>query len=179
MSSGLQPAVRTVLPDEHDRVAELTLAAYAQLGLDVGAYRATLADVAGRAAAADVLVAVQGRRIDGAVTYVSDHDNAYAEFEDADAAGIRMLAVDPAVQGAGVGAVLVQACIARAAAGGRRRIVLHSTDQMAAAQRLYLRLGFRRAPERDWRPQPQVDLLGYVLTLCAVADARAGRSVDP
>lgn len=174
-----QILVRAVLPDEHDRVAELTLAAYEQIGLDVGAYRATLADVAGRAAAADVLVAVRCGRIDGAVTYVPDAQNAYAEFEDADGAGIRMLAVDPAAQGAGVGAVLVEACIAHATAAGRRRIVLHSTDKMAAAQRLYRRLGFRRAPVRDWSPQPQVDLLGYVLTLRAVADARAGRSVDP
>jgi ribosomal protein S18 acetylase RimI-like enzyme len=169
--------VRPVRPDEHDRVAELTIGAYARLGLDVGPYRAELADVGGRAAAAEVLVAVHGTRIVGAVTYVSDRDNAYAEFDDIDAAGIRMLAVDPAAQGAGIGAALVDACVARAIAAGRRRVVLHSTAEMAAARRLYRRLGFQRAPERDWRPQPHVALQGYILALDTVAEAAPTRSV--
>lgn len=169
--------VRPVRPAEHDRVAELTLAAYGRLGVDVGSYQASLADVAGRAAEALVLVAVRGRRLVGAVTYVPDRDNGYAEFDDADAAGIRMLAVHPDAQGRGVGAALVGACIARAVAAGRRRVVLHSTAEMAVAQRLYRRLGFRRAPELDWRPQPNVALRGYVLQVDAVAAAGSGRSV--
>jgi ribosomal protein S18 acetylase RimI-like enzyme len=171
------PIVRPVRADEHDRVAELTLAAYEQLGVDVGPYRALLADVAGRAAAAEVLVAVRGSRVVGAVTFVPDRDNAYAEFDDADAAGIRMLAVDPDAQGAGIGKALVEACVARATATGRSRVVLHSTTEMAAARRLYRRLGFRRAPDRDWRPQPHVALHGYVLAIDTVARAGRARSV--
>jgi len=171
------PIVRPVLAGEHDRVAELTLAAYTQLGLDVGPYRAALADVAGRAAAAPVFVAVRGSRVVGAVTYVPDRDNAYAEFDDTDAAGIRMLAVDPGAQGAGIGAALVDACVASAIATGRGRVVLHSTVEMAAARRLYRRLGFQRAPDRDWRPQPNVALHGYVLAIDTVAGAGPARSV--
>jgi ribosomal protein S18 acetylase RimI-like enzyme len=163
--------IRPVRPAEHDRVAEVTMAAYDRLGVDVGPYRASLADVAGRAAEALVLVALRGERLVGAVTYVPDRDNGYAEFDDPTAAGIRMLAVDPDAQGAGVGAALVEACVTRAVAAGRRHVVLHSTAQMAAAQRLYRRLGFERAPTLDWRPQPHVALRGYVLRVDAVVTA--------
>lgn len=199
-------AVRPVHAHEHDRVAALTLAAYGQLAVDLGPYEATLADVAGRAAAAEVLVAVLaggglpgaapadpgggqiGARADGgllgAVTYVPDRHSPYAEFADADAAGIRMLAVAPAAQGRGIGALLVDACIDRAAAAGRTRVVLHTTTDMAAARRLYERRGFRRDPDRDWRPQEGVALIGYVLPVRAPRRSamvypapRGGRSV--
>lgn len=168
--------IRPVRSDELARVADLTLAAYGGLGFDPGPYRASLVDVAGRATRAEVLVAVRDDHVVGAVTYVDGRDNTYAEFDDPDAAGIRMLAVDPGAQGCGIGAELVGACIDRAAHDGRRLIVLHSTIEMIAAQRLYRRLGFHRAPQRDWRPQPHVQLLGYVL---AVDNAGAGRTVEP
>jgi hypothetical protein len=32
---------------------------------------------------------------------------------------------------------------------------------MAAAHRLYERLGFTRLPERDWAPLPGVNLMAY------------------
>jgi ribosomal protein S18 acetylase RimI-like enzyme len=166
-------SVRPVRVDEHERVARLTLAAYDALGVPRGRYRAALADVAGRAAHAPVLVGVRGTDVVGAVTYVPDRDNRYAEFDDPDAAGIRMLAVDPVAQRTGAGGALVAACVDRAAAAGRARIVLHTTDEMVAARRLYERMGFRRTPDRDWRPEPHIALLGYVLDL-DVRPSRAG-----
>lgn len=171
------PVVRPIRPDEHARAATVVLAAYADLGLDLGPYRASLADVAGRASAADVLVAVAGGRMLGTVTYVDGSDNAYAEFDDDDAAGMRMLAVDPAAQCRGVGAALVETCIDRARAGGRRVLVLHTTAVMDAARQLYERRGFRRAPARDWSPEPHVHLQGYELVVGAAAPRHVGRTV--
>ena len=177
MSGAGTPVVRPILPDEHERAAAVVLAAYAGLGVDLGPYRASLADVAGRASAAEVLVAVADARVVGTVTFVDGSDNAYAEFDDDDAAGIRMLAVDPAAQRRGVGWALVEACIVRARAAGRRVIVLHTAAGMDVARRLYERHGFRRTPQRDWWPQPHVFLRGYELVVGAAADA--GRTLGP
>lgn len=76
-----------------------------------------------------------------------------------------MLAVDPVASGHGIGTALVEQCIARAHEAGRPRLVLLTRRSMHVAQRIYDRLGFVRAPERD-EPLPSGDgLLGYVLAL--------------
>ena len=111
-----------------------------------------------------MLVAADGDHIVGTVTYVPAR-SPYAEFDDDDAVGIRMLAVHPTAQRLGVGRALVEECLRLARAQGRARVVLHTTPWMTTAQRLYERLGFERAPERDWRPRPEVQLIGYVLEL--------------
>jgi ribosomal protein S18 acetylase RimI-like enzyme len=56
------------------------------------------------------------------------------------------LAVAPAARGLGLGRRLVEACLAFARAQGAERVVLLSNSRLAAALRLYERLGFRRAP---------------------------------
>jgi ribosomal protein S18 acetylase RimI-like enzyme len=170
-------AVREIHSSEIDLLSKITVEAYtiAFAGTDVGGYIYELADVAGRVRQAEVLVAVEADRervsvsetaggdlrVLGGVTYVPAAVNPYAEFDDPDAAGIRMLAVDPAAQGRGVGAALVRACAQRAHDGQRRRIVLHTMEEMVAARRLYEGFGFERAPARDWRPQSHILLLGY------------------
>ena len=68
-----------------------------------------------------------------------------------------------------IGEALVRACIDRARASGRERVRLDTRTSMTGAQRLYERLGFRRAPDHDWSPAPGILLLGYVLELDASA----------
>ena len=159
--------IRPASPEEYGAVGDLTVAAYAALGhdtRDVG-YDVELRDVAGRIETGDVvLVAVEGDAIVGGVTYVRDHSSPSAEFDEGEV-GIRMLAVDPAAQGRGVGTALSLACIDLARADGARVVALHSTPWMTAAHRLYERLGFRRAPDRDFTPLPSVPLLAFVLAL--------------
>ncbi len=77
----------------------------------------------------------------------------------------RMLAVDPAARGLGAGRALVQACLDRAAAAGRSSMVISTEPSMHAAHALYAALGFARVPERDWTPEPGVDLLVYARPL--------------
>ncbi len=149
-------------------LGDLTVEVYTGLaGLAPGSpYLDELGAVERRAAAAVVLVAVDaGGGLTGGVTYVPGL-GPYAEFDDPDGAGLRMLAVASAHRGRGVGTALVQACIERARAEGRRRLWLHTTADMPVAQRIYARLGFRRVPEAD-RHLPEIDLLGYVLDLDA------------
>jgi ribosomal protein S18 acetylase RimI-like enzyme len=85
--------------------------------------------------------------------------------ESEDEAAFRMLAVDPAVRGRGVGELLVRTCLDRAGAAGKRRVVISTDPRMTSAHRLYERLGFRRLPARDWSPVPGVDLLVYSVEL--------------
>ena len=65
----------------------------------------------------------------------------------------------------GVGEALVRACVERAEQAGARTLRLSTQPQMAAAHRLYERLGFTRTPDRDWDPEPDVHLLTYELGL--------------
>ncbi|HSW43601.1 MAG TPA: GNAT family N-acetyltransferase [Patescibacteria group bacterium] len=148
------------------RLGEIVVAAYETIGALEGddEYVPELRDVAGRAREAVVFAAFDeatGMPL-GCVTYVPDPSNPWAEhLRDAEAS-IRMLAVDPAAQGRGVGTALVEACLAQARADGRQAVFLHSLPVMAGAQRIYERLGFHRAPERDW-VLPDFLLMGFVL----------------
>ena len=158
--------VRAVQPAEHGAVAELTVRVYGDVlgAILTDDYRAILSDVAHRAEQAEVLVAVaHSGALLGSVTYVPGPESEYAEFRSADEAGIRMLVVAPEAQRAGVGTRLVNACLDRARAGGRARVSLHTTASMMGAHRLYEGLGFVRAPERDWVPEPGVHLIAYLL----------------
>ena len=56
---------------------------------------------------------------------------------------IRMLVVDPASRGAGVGRALTEECISRARRDGSRVIALHSSPIMTVALPIYLRMGFQ------------------------------------
>ena len=157
--------IRELDASEAAALGDLTVAAYAAApGFVAGAaYFADLADVARRSALAQVLVAVDGDAVVGGVTYIP-RPGPFADFDDPDGAGVRMLAVAPDAQGRGVGTALIRACAARARADGRSRLWLHTTAELTIAQRIYEREGFRRAPENDWDVENH-RLLAYVLDL--------------
>jgi ribosomal protein S18 acetylase RimI-like enzyme len=142
--------IRDVQPAEYGRVGDLTVAAYAALPVDHlwGGYDDEIRAVAERLERAAVLVAVLDGAVVGAVTYVSDRESEWLEWSEPGEAQIRLLAVDTGAQGRGIGEALVNACIERAREEGMT-IVLHTTDHMPVAQRLYARMGFTRRPERD------------------------------
>ena len=169
--------VRPIRAEEYATAGRLVVAAYRSIPGNhmSGGYAEQLAAVGRRAVEAEVLVAVetlpgQGpaiERIVGCVTFVPDRRSAWAEMLVDGEASIRMLAVDPTVQGRGAGQALLDACLARAVELGRRAVFLHSTPYMTSAHRLYQRAGFARVPERDWVPVPGVELLAFRLELPA------------
>jgi len=160
--------IRSVRPDEYEPLARITVTAYESLdGGDLGDYATELADVATRAAAADVIVAVEDGLLLGGVTFVPGPDNPYAEDLRDGEVGIRMLAVAPAAQGRGAGRALSVACLDRARAAGAGKVALHSTPWMTTAHRLYESLGFVRTPTRDLRVSPDLVLMSFVLRLAA------------
>jgi ribosomal protein S18 acetylase RimI-like enzyme len=151
-----------------ERLGDIVVTAYEAIGALEGddEYVPELRDIARRVREAVVFAALDaadGTPL-GCVTYVPGRDSLWAEHLRAGEASIRMLAVDPAAQGRGVGSALVAACLDRARADGRRAVFLHSLPVMTDAQRIYERCGFRRAPERDW-VFPDFLLMGFVLEL--------------
>jgi GNAT superfamily N-acetyltransferase len=167
------PRVRPARPDERERVRTLTLAAYAEYagvmapaawaGLDA-AVRAALDGAP--AAGAECLVAELGADLAGSVFLFPPAAAAYGALAGAsDAPELRLLAVAPGARGRGVGEALVRACAERARAAGATALGLHTSASMAAAQRMYARLGFARAPESDFAPDGAELVEGYRLRL--------------
>jgi ribosomal protein S18 acetylase RimI-like enzyme len=166
-SDGATVTVRPALPADYPAISRLTLAAYEADGQVAAAdhYAPTLADVAGRAGAGELLVAVTpADAVLGTVLYVAAGGK-YAEISQPGEAEFRMLAVDPAAQGRGVGRVLVRACVERAVATGCTAVVISVRDFAVAAQKLYESFGFQRTPDLDWSPVEGVHLWALRLPL--------------
>ncbi len=151
--SATEFTIRPVEPADYEALGRITLDAYEGNRDELGdVYRDELRDVAARAAACPVLVAVASDGgLLGGVAYVPGPDNPMSELERDGEAGIRMLAVDPATQGLGVGRALTMACLERARHEGRTGMALYTRPANGPAQRLYESVGFARDPERDWQ----------------------------
>ncbi|WP_112261990.1 GNAT family N-acetyltransferase [Lentzea terrae] len=155
----IRPATEADLP----AVGSVTVEAYRVDGYLDGTddYADTLADAESRLREAELLVAVDDSgAVLGSVTVVLP-GTPYAEISQPGELEFRMLSVAAEARGRGVGEALVRAVFDRARAAGIGQVVLSSSEKMAAAHRLYKRLGFTRLPERDWAPLPGLTLLAY------------------
>jgi GNAT superfamily N-acetyltransferase len=88
-----------------------------------------------------------GRDPDREAAWIAEADGARAGCVFCVAAGpdtaqLRILLVDPAARGHGIGARLVDECLAFARAAGYRRITLWTNDVLASARRIYQAAGF-------------------------------------
>lgn len=149
-------AIRVARPDDVVAVGALTAEAYVADGLlaDDDDYAAELRDAQRRADEAVLLVATaptpDGREATVGTITVAPYGSSYAEVAEPGEVELRMLAVAPEARHQGIAARLMRAAQREALTLGARRLVLSTQDAMAAAQRLYDRLGFVREPERDW-----------------------------
>ncbi|GAB3564314.1 GNAT family N-acetyltransferase [Amycolatopsis endophytica] len=159
-------SVRPARPEEFEAIGAMTAAAYVADGLITpdDTYVHELTDAAHRAEHAELLVATDGAAVLGSVTIVRPGTR-YAEISVEGELEFRMLATTPTARGRGVGELLTRAVLDRATEAGAQAVVLSSLDAMKAAHRLYTRLGFTRAPARDWQPVPDLWLRAFRLQL--------------
>ncbi len=87
---------------------------------------------------------------------------------------VRLLAVAAEARGQGVGTALMKECIRRSRRLGANCLNLHTTDMMQVAMRMYERMGFVRAPDLDFHPDPSITIKAYRLDLDSDGKARRG-----
>jgi ribosomal protein S18 acetylase RimI-like enzyme len=78
--------------------------------------------------------------------------------------GFRLLAVDPASRGQGIGKLLTIECIRKAKGKKSDQVIIHTTMAMQTAWKMYENLGFRRSEDLDFM-QGELPVFGFRLTL--------------
>jgi len=158
--------IRDARPEEFGEIGALTAQVYLGVGLvrEDSGYLAELRDAPRRASRAQLVVAVEDGRVVGSVTFALPGSE-YAELASDGEAEFRMLVVDEAARGHGVGGLLVGECLRRAREAGATTVRLSTAAISTAAHRLYERLGFVRTPGRDWSPAPGYRLLTYAAAI--------------
>jgi GNAT superfamily N-acetyltransferase len=84
--------------------------------------------------------------------------------EDEETAKLRILLVDPAARGHGLGHALVDTCVDFARSAGYHRIRLWTNDPLADARRIYLKKGFALVEEEPHHSYG-VELIGQTYEL--------------
>lgn len=159
--------LRRAASGEHSVLGDLMVSAYEEfLRGPEDPYLESLRDVARRDRDAEVWVAVDDvdQQVLGCVTWCPP-GSPWREISGEGEGEFRMLAVDPRAQGRGAGELLVRHCESLSRQTGATAMKLSSLDSMSAAHRLYGRLGYRRMPELDWDPVPEVHLIAYAKDL--------------
>jgi GNAT superfamily N-acetyltransferase len=130
--------------EDLNRTAVSAFEQFRDLYQDWPAMRAGLSKTSDLSATGEVIVAEFQNRLAGAVAYFGP-DRQKAPFFDQSWPVIRMLVVDPAFRGKGLGRALSTECIARAKRDGSPIIALHTSPIMTVALPMYLKMGFVKA----------------------------------
>jgi ribosomal protein S18 acetylase RimI-like enzyme len=141
--------IRDFHPDDAAAVNAIALAAFQQYQRRYDDWPAFLQGVGAMSTLAqtsELIVALADGRIAGAVGYVGPERPKPEQF-DPRWAIIRLLVVDPAARGRGLGRALTLECIRRAARDRAAVIALHTSPFMTVALEMYLRLGFEPCKE--------------------------------
>jgi len=146
--------VRDARTAELDELARLLAEVYGGFRTHLPAdawkrYIGEIVDVRGRLGESELIVAEHGGRLIATIGFYPDAAHSAIERWPAGWASIRTLGVRADARRRGVGTALARECVRRAQARGSKAIGLHTAAHMAAATRLYERLGFRRAREFD------------------------------
>ncbi|MFV8224707.1 GNAT family N-acetyltransferase [Christiangramia aquimixticola] len=167
--------VRKAREDEFEKVGELMVQVYSQLEgfpkqTEQPEYYKMLANIGEITTKpyTDLLIAVsQENNIAGAVVYFDDmssYGSGGTATQEKNASGFRLLAVDPDERGKGIGKLLIHDCIDRAKNNGQKQVIIHSTDFMKIAWKMYEKIGFKRSEDLDFM-QGNLQVYGFRLKL--------------
>ncbi len=156
-----QYTIRDAKPAEFEAIGQLMVQVYAQLeGFpkpeEQPAYYERLANIGlmTEKPGARLLAAVSANGVvGGAVVYLGDmehYGSGGIATQQKDAAGFRLLAVDPETRGLGLGKRLSMACIELARTEGKQQMIIHTTNAMKPAWIMYERIGFSRSEDLDF-----------------------------
>ena len=116
----------------------------------------------------ELLVAVSpDGKIAGCVVYFSDmkyYGSGGTATMEQNAAGFRLLAVDPLYRGQGIGKLLTNECIRKAKDKKLDQVIIHTTMAMQTAWKMYEKLGFKRSEDLDFT-QGELPVFGFRLSL--------------
>jgi GNAT superfamily N-acetyltransferase len=140
-------AIRDYANADAEHLNRIAVSAFGQFRdhyADWPAMCAGLSKTSELSATGEVIVAEFQDQLAGAVAYFGPN-SPKAPFFDPQWPVIRMLVVDPAFRGKGLGYALSTECIARAKRDGAPLIALHTSPIMTVALPMYLRMGFVKA----------------------------------
>lgn len=160
--SSVTYSIRNAQPDEFAAIGEMMVQAYSQLEgflkeSDQPMYYKMLRNVGDltQKPATEILVAVSSQNnVVGAVVYFGDmkyYGSGGMATQEKNAAGFRLLAVDPKTRGQGIGKLLTMACINKAKQNDHiRQVIIHTTKAMQTAWKMYETIGFNRSEDLDF-----------------------------
>ena len=141
--------LRDYQPVDAEAIRRVALAAFAQFEQDFSdwpLFTTNVAKMPELAKTGEIIVAEDSDQIVGAVAYIGPQAPKPAFFDPAWPV-IRMLVVDPAARGKGIGRQLTEECLRRAERDQSPVIALHTTPIMTVALPMYLRMGLARVRE--------------------------------
>ncbi len=167
--------IRNARPYEFEELGKIMVRVYSQLeGFPSAAQQpeyykmlANIGDLTQRPGT-ELLVAVSPEeKITGGLVYFKDmkyYGSGGSATRETNAAGFRLLAVDAEYQGLGIGKKLVNECILKTKNLGLDQLILHTTQSMKTAWKMYEGLGFNRSEDLDFE-QSNLKVFGFRLIL--------------
>jgi ribosomal protein S18 acetylase RimI-like enzyme len=145
-----------------NRVALAAFTEFKDQYSDWPAMAASVSRMSELASTGEIVLAEIDGHVAGAVAYVPA-GKPKANYFDQSWPIIRMLVVDPASRGRGLGRLLTEECIRRARRDQGSLIALHTTPIMAVALPMYLRMGFKML-----RAAPRIHGVPYAIYTMAL-----------
>ncbi|RKS53881.1 ribosomal protein S18 acetylase RimI-like enzyme [Gillisia mitskevichiae] len=165
--------IRNAAPEEFEEIGNLMVQVYSQLEgfpkeYEQPEYYKMLANIGEfvKKPNTELLVALSPeKKVLGAVVYFSDmslYGSGGTATNEKMSSGFRLLAVDHEARGQGIGKLLTIKCIDKAKEIHQKQVIIHSTEFMKLAWKMYERLGFKRSEDLDFM-QGSLPVYGFRL----------------